>query len=284
MSEFDQDKDYQLLHKKYQEASTEVPAASIDASILQAAHRAVESTGNEKTTSGMDTQSVKRSWFVPLSYVAILVVSLSVVMKLALEPPMMESPVYETSEYIAEESSAPQRNSVNGTAVRNEIMTQDMSAQIQAENLQRKIHASQREKKVAQRPMLQKQMQFAAEETKAKARTKARVDKLAEKPLVASVASAPVESVTVQNQLAGAGDYADTSANRVQSDDVESVNELQKLQIEKMLVLLKLKKFDELKQVLIDYRKEYPLNEQEVLPEKLRNWEKNNISQPPHTK
>lgn len=106
MKELEQNKDYQEIHEKYQAVAKEQPPQSLDASILQAAHLAVEKPDEDKPAvnkpavdkpavdqqgqnqSGIDTQSVKRAWYVPVSYVAILVISLSVVMKLALEPEM----------------------------------------------------------------------------------------------------------------------------------------------------------------------------------------------------
>ena len=283
MNEFDQDKDYQLLHKKYQEASTEVAAPAVDATILQAAHQSVAASAKEKNDSGVDTQSVKRSWFVPLSYVAILVVSLSVVMKLAFEPIMMESginpPVYEAYDDIAEERSLMEQSGANVVSARKKVMPQQMSAQAQRENMQRDIVASQGEKKVAQSPALKKQMLFSTEETKTKVRVKQQV----EKPAVAVVASDPVESTVGQSQLAGASKYAETSLEMAQSDAIEQDNERQKARIEKMLELLRSEKFDELKQALIDYRKKYPLNKHESLPDQLRLWEKQNIAQSPHT-
>lgn len=117
MKEFEQDKDFQEVHEKYQAEAKEQPPQSLDASILQAAHLAVENSTADKHAqipSGIDTQSVKRAWYVPVSYVAMLVISLSVVMKLALEPemsPMMDDERFDMPEadsmLMEQEESAP---------------------------------------------------------------------------------------------------------------------------------------------------------------------------------
>lgn len=81
MSDLEQQKDQQLS-QQYQQFSDEQPPAELDQMILEAAHRDVDNDSQP----GVDTSPVRRSWYVPVSYVAILVVSLSVVMKIALEP------------------------------------------------------------------------------------------------------------------------------------------------------------------------------------------------------
>lgn len=140
MKDIEDDKDYQHIHQAYQASSNELPPPSIDESILQAAHHAVEADnvaygknqGTQKVKSqfGVDTQPVKRAWYVPVSYVAMLVISLSVVMKLALEtetsPMLTESELYQPEAVFMDQlehkelSSAEQKKS---TSARSKVAT-----------------------------------------------------------------------------------------------------------------------------------------------------------------
>jgi len=90
--EFDQDKELLALHEKYQAVSTEVPPDSIDVSIINAAHSAVSSQPNinNDISSAQLNKKNKHAWYVPVSYVAIVVLSLSVFMKLLFESEQLQ--------------------------------------------------------------------------------------------------------------------------------------------------------------------------------------------------
>lgn len=76
------DSQAQDIHELYQTLEQEQPPAELDARILQAAHKAIAETENKV----VDFRSPRRAWYVPVSYAAIILISLSLVMKLSLEP------------------------------------------------------------------------------------------------------------------------------------------------------------------------------------------------------
>jgi len=90
--ELGQDKELQALHEKYQEESTELPPESIDMSIINAAHSAVSSQHNinNDIASAQLNKINKHAWYVPVSYVAIIVLSLSVFLKLLFESEQLQ--------------------------------------------------------------------------------------------------------------------------------------------------------------------------------------------------
>ena len=92
--EFDLDKELQNLNDRYQAESTENPAEFLDKSILQAAHNAVQEkiSAEIKPFSSTDekVKVMKRAWYVPMTFVAMLVISLSVVLKLVFDPMMTQ--------------------------------------------------------------------------------------------------------------------------------------------------------------------------------------------------
>lgn len=87
-NEFEQAQDSKLLHERYQAESTEVPAPSLDKSILLAAHQAVDKVVNQQEHAGnkvLVKGGVKRSWYVSAAYAAVLVLSFSVFMTLSFD-------------------------------------------------------------------------------------------------------------------------------------------------------------------------------------------------------
>ncbi|MCW8956021.1 MAG: hypothetical protein OQL09_04000 [Gammaproteobacteria bacterium] len=72
----------QDIEKRYRSLSTEQPPAYLDRQILQAAHRAL----NQKTTNEVSNRNI---WLRSLAYAAVLVVGVSVVIEVSMQPEMM---------------------------------------------------------------------------------------------------------------------------------------------------------------------------------------------------
>ena len=74
--------DEQAVHELYQSLDKEQPPEFIDRQILSAAHREVSRTDKQQVSP--------KSWYVPVSLAAVLVLSLSVVVKLSIEPEVIQ--------------------------------------------------------------------------------------------------------------------------------------------------------------------------------------------------
>lgn len=79
------DPDDQDIHTLYQQLDQEQPPAELDERILSAAHQSLVS-GEDQSSSVTPIRRKSRSWYVPVSYVAIMLISLGVVVKLSFEP------------------------------------------------------------------------------------------------------------------------------------------------------------------------------------------------------
>ncbi len=273
MSEFEQDKEYQSVRQGYQQAADELPPQSLDAHILKAAHEAVEKT-NVTPIMGMDTQPVKRAWYVPVSYVAILVVSLSVVMKLAFEPTsQIESPVYSEMDELA------QHESLAGMSV----------ASIE----QSRKQAAPEEKTQRSEP----------EQVSILARKRSEINSSESQQMMADVAVPPVSappapaapvpavsSLAAPSRLKAVQPLAEMAASSAepalqaqisgvaQLEKEESVELERKAWAEKLQQLFKQRKFEALKAELKRYRSRYPIDQGEaILSDELLAWEKHNM-------
>lgn len=326
MKDMEEDKDYQSIHEEYQAVANELPPQSLDASILQAAHQAVESgkqqaTENKtsdaldkrrrkKRQSGIDTQSVKRAWYVPVSYVAMLVVSLSVVMKLALEPemaPMMSDSIMYENDLLEVEQENYAGETLRDESVVNPVVSLSAPASFaEAPNtaralVKRKVTKKAKpvsitaQKELARKPKVQKleqRMQLVEDE-----RAKIRSSKQAEMKLSSSqdaeLTSAPSEMNAYSGSVTGinadsrrleknvrvgvsqAGMAEELAEVMVSPDVTEKQQDL----IDKLLLLFEKKQYEKLKIYLVEYRQLYPRDEKnKILPDELLDWEVKNIN------
>jgi len=296
--EFDQDKEFLTLHEKYKAVSTEEPSEAIDLNVLGAAHSAVNShheTNNEETPDKIKKIN-KHAWYVPVSYVAVIVLSLSVFLKLAFDPELM------TPEFIESE--------LNGADFVEESFLPEVNRQYADE--QDKMPAEQKKiKQNQQRQVVELQKErleeVARSQRKEKSEPKKRMllkSQAASKPLVMS----PSTRSEVLNNKAGAaaevtapmalmsspvGDQAPVSAlaqettqmpaqesvqdtgGLTQRSTEEADNERQIKHIKELLKLFEAKKLEELKKALAAYRKIYPYNKEiERLPQVIQELEK----------
>jgi len=324
MKDIEQDKDYQNIHEAYQASSDELPALSVDESILKAAHLAVEADDEtdalalkrkHRNQSGVDTQPVKRAWYVPLSYVAMLVISLSVVMKLALEPEISPMPVetefYEPELIVKEqlkqktqsgvEKSSSEKSELNRSHPEITSMPESpaeatgpaagFAAPNSAKSEMKKSApasvASQREAGLEQALMARGRL-----ESETLAKSKKRVlSQSTVKPVdgAGEEASslADVEQLFSGEQDEDSSDNLSINASSIEklyqstaSGNAETLNISadQQLLIDELVLLFKNKQYEILKEKLKLYRKNYPgVKANEALPRNLLDWELNNM-------
>ena len=319
MKELEQDKDYQEIHKKYQTVAKDQPPQSLDTSILQAAHLAVEKSAVDEPSinkpavdkqtqnqSGIDTQSVKRAWYVPVSYVAMLVISLSVVMKLALEPemsPMLdENELFDMSEDYSmdmeQDAIAPPATLAQSPPAKRKL-AKSAPARVNQEEASRVEARLQRLSEIKQ-TMQDRQLSRAEvnkEQKSDKARSRqmlgsSQVEEIKDKPAaVAPVVASSVEPAAEMSMAANSSSnvMSGIKAEKAFSDELSRVNAAKKndhknitikqqAEVKKLVDLYEKKQYKELKLALNNYRKDYPASEKpEALPEKLLDWEKENI-------
>lgn len=282
MSEFDQDKDYQSLHNKYQANATELPPADLDSTILQAAHNAVKDPSKSQFVMGVDTQPVKRAWYVPVSYVAILVLSLSVVMKLAFEPSMVEleraelDSLIEQEEVLSSESvaepfvSAPvfSEQPLPARKALKKIELVPQSAPVEISQQQDQVDAiGSRMKTLSERKQKARKMDSGRKEIVARQKS---YD--AEAPVAASYGQGLMPGASLSESAADVTEIE-------QSKTIKDQSVSQKSRIEKLLKLLENKQFVKLKAEFLKYRNDYPAKQKnEVLPKALLLWETENIT------
>jgi hypothetical protein len=255
--EFDLDNELQNLNDRYQAESTENPPEFLDKSILQAAHNAVQekTSGEIKPFSSTDekVKVMKRAWYVPMTFVAMLVISLSVVLKLAFDPTVTEqmpevdgrAPAATTHEQY--ESVVPVEEPPAELDRRRQIMqAQSASAQKMTESVAKRKQlkrslkqpslSTYNEKKAGE---LSFDMPVEKEETGAKS---------AKMAAIAAVTQPPAADLAV-------------SAGR-------------EIRIKSLLKLYDSGNLSELRPALQQYRKDYPLEKYtNQLPDKLRELE-----------
>lgn len=235
--DIDQDKDYQALHEQYQQGARELPTADMDASILQAAHRAIENDTPHTIDIGIDTQPVKRAWYVPVSYVAILVISLSVVMKVAFEPEL------------AEDSYQPPMSEMPGLP--DESRLKSVIAPASAPE------KASKEKQSASR-LLEQQKKRAVPVERS----------LMSKPAL------PARSEALGAGMSADVSIASSAQPVAELEEREQLPPTQQERIEQLLLLFKQQDFKALESALEAYRKDFPLDQyQEQLPAEILAWE-----------
>jgi len=260
-NEFDKDKDFQILHEKYQDEATELPPESIDANILQAAHRAVhEQAGIEKNLhSDVVKRFKKHPWYKPMSYVAIIVISLSVVMKLAFDPEFVE-PGFNGDDFV-EESQTLEADEMAAKPV---------------------VSMPEKQKSLAKFNAEKSQQQAVMPELKAKAKKRMMSPKSASSP---TVSASRQSELRLESAAAGAAlsepatpmqrEMPDMFLQESEQDVLSKEIISQKNQIKKLMELYENKQNEKLKIALLQYRKDYPLIDgvDNVLPKVLRDLE-----------
>ncbi len=267
MSEFEQQKDYQQFHKAYQQSANELPDEAVDAAILSAAHKAVE----QDNVAGIDTQPVKRAWYVPLSYVAILVISLSVVMKLAFEP-VPETPF--ESEKLSGQMSKKEIAQGKLSPSAKEESSAGMSADTVTDSV---VEFSLQQKPVAApSQFMAREEKIMDQELESRSRQK---NMMAVKPQ----AEQPATGMMSQPRRVTSADTAESlpavaALSAQTTEKADTLVDEQAIAIKELEQLLENKMIVELRNKLQDYRKKYPITEQpERLPESLLQWEKLNM-------
>lgn len=314
MKDFEQDKEYQAMHEAYQAESNEMPPEALDERILKAAHQAVAgehaSAGLEPDIyePGVDTQPVKRAWYVPVSYVAILVISLSVVMKLAIEPEMSpvvssetgiigsgtieadvpESAAFKPEQFETEKAQSPE-DSVSSFSIKQEMATAPVARKAapltkkrvpvadtamaekagQAELSSDNIEAAQL------MPQQSRQLQGVADSGQLDVLlpSPTKVDMKAKRSTINAAESREKKTETAKESL-----ESDLKADEGKGE----ITPQQKSLIETLVKLYKNREFEALEVALIDYRKKYPLDDNnKYLPQELLDWEAEHITKLP---
>ena len=264
-NEFDQDKDFQALHEKYQAESTELPPDELDVNILQAAHQAVD-----EHPDVVSLKSRKHSWYRPMSYVAILVLSLSVVMRLAFEPDILNSEMVEPepvasarmSDGAAEKVQAEADEMAELNTLKERVQQEPVlkARKKQAESLRAK--ESQIRKSIMEKEQLEKRRMLSKREPLSKMMPRTSAEQ--------GVQSA-TQSITAE-RMAPTGAQSQSGLEEATGETLEDKSEnLQSKEIDNMLKLLKAEKFEQLRLSLTRYRIKYPFKEiGDTLPEDLR--------------
>jgi len=292
-NEFDQDKNFHELHEKYQSVSTELPPASVDENILQAVHSLQETHVENNNILQMPlTKGFMRAWYIPASAVAIIVLSLSVVLKLAFEPeynvPLnMQSPQTEIdgAGYSADESTLQ----TDESSLKRRMQyyeEKEMASQLKRRNVQQQLELRQevsapehdmREKKTLQKQKLKSAPAYSRDHEHVKiAAEPERVQESggATPMTVAPVMVKPGAAASVEVSRAGSGLLAKPASDSSQ-----------KTKIKYLMTLYETQQFDKLGPALQAYRKEYPAKysakysasaKKEALPAVLLEWESRN--------
>ncbi len=244
MSKDKQLNDEQDLHRVYQDVSDEQPSLSVDKTILEAAHRALES---EKPALGVDVQPVNKAWYVPASYVAILVISLSVVMKLALEPEL--EPELESMQLLDKRGYQPDR-SIDHAA------SSELSQSSEPDRAAATLRLKEQHREMQKAEPLMRTLE------------------------VQSAPPAPVRLPEVEESLAIPSvelTTPETTASPIVTDSQPLIPD-QKSWIEKLEILYQQQSFEELAQSLRAYRKLYPMKMYPGdLSSELMAWEQANL-------
>ncbi|RDH81462.1 MAG: hypothetical protein DIZ80_15380 [endosymbiont of Galathealinum brachiosum] len=284
--EFDQDKDFQLLHDKYLLESTELPPDSVDAKLLQAAHQAVDSHELEQSEIEKNNNSkilnkyVKRAWYVPMSYVAVMVLSLSVVLKFAFEPDTTVNEVIDSRFMESDFAEDEQRKADEKTLIMSDMKMRQA-------------------RKMSEKSDQRKQKKVASSAARAKVRAVEERKKLSRAPVSAPSASLPVSqshqymesdaevsrgitSMPVMSQ-AVSEEALDTGGAPMGHKEAVLAKSQQKNEQDVLITLYQTGQFEKLRLAMKDYRKKYPLSVNDMaLPQALLDleirWEKENTS------
>lgn len=282
-NEFDQDKALLVLHEKYQAEATETPPESIDISIITAAHSAVNSppeTNNELASAQLKKRN-KQAWYVPVSYVAVIVLSLSVFLKLAFEAEPLKPEQFKPEQFkpeprgvdFAEESFLPDvsrqyADKSNKASAEQKEITESRRQKIadsQKERLEVAARVKKKAKAESKKSLLLKQ-QAAPSSLTAAAPTKSEaVNDSAEIVAPMSLTALPLPVAEIES------DAEPLQAATAQRESAKAVNEHQLEQINKLVALFESKQLVKLKAALVIYRENYPYNKEvDHLPRAIR--------------
>jgi len=273
-NEFDQDKNFQDLHEKYQSVSTELPPESVDANILQAAHSM--HTNSKNNLQAPVKKGFMHAWYVPASAVAIIVLSLSVVLKLAFEPEFseplnMQPPQTEMdgAGYSADEATLQGDDSklMQPRQLREEKkMTSQLKRRKAQQQLQQSQNAAARAPVSSEKKSLQKyEIKAAPTSNHGQAKIAAESERVQDSARKVPMAVAPASGAA--SSAGGVGSLAKPES------DIS-----QQAKIRHLIMLLETRQFDKLESALRAYRIEYPASysvseKNEALPEALLEWE-----------
>ena len=277
-NDFDQDKDFQALHEKYQAESTELPPAELDLDILQAAHQAVD-TQPRLDSGAVALKPRKHTWYRPMSYVAILVLSLSVVMRVAFEPDIIDLEFAEPEPMGEPVGSAIMAEDVPEKAQMEADEMLDLNSMKKRVQHDRALKARQKQTEVVQtRKSKANESQIRQSTTQRQPLEKRRMlskegalSKVAPRPSIeqemqgAMQSLAPERMAPMQTQAQVA--FEDSTGEKQEDKD----KNLQSKEIDNMLKLLESEKFEQLRLALTQYRITYPFKENDdSLPDALR--------------
>lgn len=271
--EFDLDKELHNLNHRYQAESTEKPPQFLDKNILQAAHQAVQEDASNvvEVCSATDekVQLIKRAWYVPMTFVAMLVISLSVILKLVFDPMLTE-----------------QMPQMDGQAPSTIINQQDESAVISKARMAETSMAGQAAEPDPRRQMMQAQsarIQSTSVQQQSASRLKRQQLKRSSKQAALStdseqkVEEASFGSLAEKEQGLWTGQPAKIASLAVVSKPADadlSVSAERDQRIKALLQLYNSGNLHELRPALLLYRKDYPLKQYtNQLPEKLHELE-----------
>jgi len=298
--EFDQDKELLALHEKYQAESTEVPPESIDISIINAAHSAVNSqheTINDITSAQLKKRK-KPAWYVPVSYVAVMVLSLSVFLKLVFESEQLEPALnganFAEDAYLPDTSMRSADKSFKAAGEQKVIKekSQQQTTDLQKERMEEVARAK---KKARAEPDRRLQLERQITTTSLKTTVPVEAPTVARLAAPEAPAVMPPAKINAVNERAGAAaeisaakplmslpsyeqqaesDAEQQSESVAQQASSRSINEHQQAQIKNLIMLYESKQLDKLKVALALYRKDYPYNkEADLLPQGIRKQE-----------
>ncbi|MCW9013565.1 MAG: hypothetical protein OQL06_07255 [Gammaproteobacteria bacterium] len=238
----------QEIHQLYQSLEQEQPSSELDQRILAAAHKAVASTA-ASTAKVLPMKPNRRAWYVPVSYAAVIVISLSVVLRLLLEPEVLDREVVPELE-----RSAPQAGRDNDKepaaimAPAAPMATTAMEAQL------------------APPESVKKTAKMQAVEARAKASKPAAKQPYSRPEMLRRASPAESDSSEKMQLQSAAGNRA------AQDMTLDAAKEISRdARLDEMKRLLADSQYDQLHSKLRQFRQIYP---DYVLPEELSAWEK----------
>ena len=247
--------DEQIVQQHYRSLEQECPARELDEKILAAAHAALEKEAEPGKVSPL--LKPRRAWYVPVSYAAVIVLSLGVVLRLLLEPEAMDpeiSPMTEPTQLMDEVQQDAMRPATDAAG-------------------QRLAPAPRAERIMAEQKLLKKQ---AVEKRRQAARSpgepEAVPSRAAPGPAIMQFMASPKPEEMEMEALSASGKESSIAPAQsvVGSSSPLSCEDW----VLKMQALLEAQHYQRLGDSLRAFRKLYPAY---ALPEKLAAWEKQNI-------
>ncbi|MCW8935961.1 MAG: hypothetical protein OQK98_14685 [Gammaproteobacteria bacterium] len=282
------DEEFITLHKEYQSVSTEMPAESTDSNILRAAHSALNSQDekNHKIVTVKPRKVNKHAWYVPVSYVAIIVISLSVFLKLAFETELIE--IEPNGAGFAEESfllevdrsySDKQDKSLSEQEISIESL-QRQKTELQAARSDEMSRLKRKQRAASEKNVqLQHQAASASLATPAPLKSEAVKENAAAAEIVSPKALMSLPADESKSVMDSAAEVESESGWKPQSliekMPIEAENERQMEQISELVRLFENRQLEKLRKALLVYRKSYPYNkETDLLPQAIQEQEK----------